>query len=578
MQLLLRKRTINTQGQAEFSDIELAAESIVIGSAPDCNLQLLDAQIGAQHAFIRSAGKGGARIAAAKKVKFIHNEKSVAQADLKVGDTLAFGAHKLTVVEAPSGFDLALEWVPSAVDGRYLARAYRTSLRETALRPRLTAWLIAIVVLLAAGIWPVAEYELRTHHKSAAPDQNAAPAAPMKMMRAGADTFWTAGPLHAAHRAAIGDRCEVCHAAPFRQVRDSACEACHKNMADHVEKSHPEHAQFGEFRCQSCHKEHNKPSYLVVRENNLCVDCHGTKKTPVKGFAQDTHPAFRVSVPTSKITRMQDNFSIAWSMARVEMTPTVKENSHLKFSHLQHLDGAKVQDQATGNALNCASCHRLKADKEHFEPITMQKNCIQCHDLGFDATQPQRQLPHGEVASVFEALDAHFIAKAYGQEQQVETPPRKIPNHYVVYESCKGDINCAKGQSMREATRQFTVRGCVSCHDIEEFPQADIRLRWQVVPVKLVSDWYPSAHFDHAVHLTRNGMQGDAVCTACHAAQKSKNSSDVLMPANDNCLQCHNDQHGSQQVPLQCVSCHAYHRVDNRRVDSGAKELNHAAL
>lgn len=570
MQLLLRKSAVNELGNVEFSDIELSGDEIAIGSAPDCPLQLLGEAIGARHAVLRMQG-GRARAIAGRSVRFLHNGDSVAQAELKVGDTLAFGAHELAVVAPPGGFELALEWRPAQVEGRYLARAYRTSLRETALRPRVAAWAIALLVLIGGGLFPLADYFYRLQQ---APSAQAAAHAP-PAQRITADKFWSSGPLHAAHQVAIGDRCEACHSAPFAPVQDTACAACHKDMPDHVARDNPAHAQLAAFQCQSCHKEHNRPSSLVVRESSLCVNCHSGLKTPVTAFAPGQHPEFRVSLLRSTVTRESGGFSIAWSQQRLPIAaavdaaaPAVRENSHLKFSHAQHLDGGRVQNRATGAALNCASCHTLGSDRQHFEPITMERSCSGCHELGFDAQQPQRQLPHADVTALFETLDAHFIAKAYGREPEPSAPPRRIPGHYATFESCRGDLNCARAQALREAERQFTQSGCVSCHDIETFPQAAIRERWQVVPVRLARDWYPAARFDHALHMTRidaNGQraQGDAVCAGCHAAQQSKDSADVLMPASGNCLQCHSSgpAAGVRQAPLQCVSCHAFHQL-----------------
>lgn len=565
MQLLLRKSTVNSQGQSEFSDIELGADSIAIGSAPDCGLQLLGAQIRARHAVIRSHA-GGARVEAERGCEFEHNGARVGRAALTVGDTLAFGDHRLTVLAPPRGFDLALEWHPGAADGRYLATAYRTSLGETRLRPRALAWVLALAVLLLAGALPLASYFLRQHAEPAA-------IAPLPVALATADSFWSSGPLHTAHRAALGDRCESCHAKPFEAVQDSTCQSCHKNAMAHVPAPHPDHAKFDGLRCASCHQEHEEPSTLVVRQDSLCVDCHRDRNTPVRGFAADQHPAFRLSLLQPDVRKMQDSFALSWSRARVPAAPGLQENSHLKFSHQLHLNGDKVRPQGGGAALQCGSCHTLSADREHFEPITMEKSCSSCHDLSFDPSRPQQQLPHGDAAAVYEVLEAHFISRAFGLERRSEAPQRRRPGHDTAGEACKNDAACAKAQAEREAVRQFTQRGCVTCHAVETFASSDPRMRWQVLPVRLTGDWFPAARFNHQVHLRQGNAQGDAACVTCHQAETSQSSSDILMPALDTCLQCHGDAHAQQKFPLQCVSCHAYHPAA-----AADKDPNHAAL
>lgn len=565
MQLLLRKCTLNARGETEFSDIELSADSITFGSAPDCDVQLLGADIPARHALLRGAG-GEARIEAVRGGVFAHNGNEVSRARLHGGDSLEFGSHRLQVVAAPTGFDLALQWWPGDVDGRYLASAYRTSLREAGPRPRRVAWGLALLVLLLAGVAPVAGYWLRQHAS--------APVAVELPLIQRADGLWLSGPLHTAHRVALGDRCEGCHQTPFQAVTDKTCRGCHSTMADHVAASHPQHALVGVQHCQSCHKEHNEPATLIVRADSLCVDCHRDRQTPVRGFAQGKHPELHPSLLTPSVQRLPQHFEVQWQ-SKKPATPV--ENSHLRFSHELHLDAAKMRTQNEGRPLVCSSCHTLAADKEHFEPITMEKSCRGCHDLGFDPRQPQKQLPHGDAAAVYDRLEGYFLGRTFGLEKQVvadTAAERRIPAHDAVDDTCRGNAACATARAARETERQFTQRGCVTCHVVEDFGGHDPRTRWQVLPVRLTRDFYPNAHFNHAVHIGAGATQGDAACASCHGAQKSRLSSDVLMPDLKTCLQCHGDSHTAQRFPLQCVSCHVYHPA----AAAGRKEPNRVAF
>jgi len=556
MQLLLRKCTLNERGETELSDIELSADQITFGSAPDCDVQLLGENIRARHALLRIS-RGAARIEAARGCELSYNGGAVARAQLRGGDTLEFGAHRLQVMDAPAGFDLALQWWPGEVDGRLLAQAYRTSLRDTGLRPRLVAWTLAIVVLLLAGAAPVASYWLRQH--AGAPSATAPGAAPNPPLVQRADSLWLSGPLHAAHQVALGGRCEGCHQTPFRQVTDDACRGCHKNVADHVDGAHPQHALIAGLHCQNCHKEHNEPETLVLRADSLCVDCHRERQTPVRGFAAGAHPELHPSLLTPAVQRLPDRFEVRW---RSERPAEPKENSHLRFSHAAHLDAAKMRAQNKGEPLSCSSCHTLAPDKEHFVPITMEKSCSRCHDLSFDPRQPQKQLPHGDPAAVYDMLEGYFLGRSFGVNKNIADdggPARRLPAHAAADDSCRGDAACARAKAARETERQFTQRGCVTCHVGETFGGSDPRTRWQVLPVRLTRDFYPDAHFNHAVHIGAGSAQGDAACVGCHRANTSRVSSDVLMPDLKTCLQCHGDAHAAQSFPLQCVSCHAYH-------------------
>ena len=565
MQLLLRKCTLNERGETEFSDIELSAKAISLGSAPDCDVQLLGEAIGARHARLGEYG-----IEAARGCTFTLNGEMVGRARLRVGDTLEFGAHRLQVVAAPAGFDLALQWWPGAVDGRYLERAYRTSLRAAGLRPRLAAWTLALLILLLAGAAPVASYWLRQHAAAPASEKQSLPLAQR------ADCLWLSGPLHAAHRVALGDRCEGCHQQPFQQVTDNACRHCHQKVADHIDTTHPHHALLDGLRCQNCHKEHNEPQALVPRADSLCVDCHRDRATPVRGFAAGAHPPLHPSLLQPSVRRFADRIEVTWRGEK-SGAPKPKENSHLRFSHEAHLDAAKMRAHNGGQPLTCSSCHSLAPDQEHFEPITMEKSCRRCHELGFDPQRPQRQLPHGDIAAVYDTLEGYFLGRTFGADKSADAhaaPARRLPAHDATDNSCRGDAACATARAARETERQFTQRGCVTCHEVEDFGTADPRTRWQVLPVRLTRDFFPNAHFNHAAHIGAGSASGDAACAGCHAANTSRASSDVLMPGLDTCLQCHGDAHAAQRFPLQCVSCHAYHPASA----AGRKDLNRVAL
>ena len=79
--------------------------------------------------------------------------------------------------------------------------------------------------------------------------------------------------------------------------------------------------------------------------------------------------------------------------------------------------------------------------------------------------------------------------------------------------------------------------------------------------------------FDHQSHLTQSGERSDQLCLSCHAADSSSLSEDILMPEQDNCLQCH-DTHSSSSVQLECVDCHSYHlKADHQQVFLHSSDL-----
>ena len=579
MQLLLRKLTVNEQGESQFADVELATETVFLGSAPNCDIQLLGEKIQSRHARIRLT-KNGVYLQANKRCEFKHNGKIVKECYLKQGDTLEFESHVLEVSEPPPGFDFALHWQPAEVDGSLLANAYQTSLEQIGWRTRRMTWLIFLAVILCAGLVPLGDYLYRTagnsidHTSSSVTiDQNDKQSAFSDRNRATADSFWISGPLHSAHRVALGAQCDICHQKPFEQVTDQACESCHTTITSHVHKAHANAGVLDGLHCQNCHKEHNEPVQLVNAQDALCTDCHKELKPTVSGFKGADHPPFELTLLEPSVKRNLGSLSVDWSYRKVPASQDIaaqvesiqkaddhiKENSHLKFSHIQHLDGDKVKNLTSDQALACNECHQLSADQEHFAPIDMEQHCIACHELSFDPSNPKKQLPHGKVEAIYETLEAHFLGKAFNDSAEETFERRRLPAKTDEKISCKGDFKCAQKQAVIEADRQFSQRGCVTCHEIEALEGVDATSRWQVLPSRLTHDWFPAAHFNHQSHLTQSGAEGNALCISCHQADKSDSSHDVLIPGIENCLSCHGDSSMQDKVTVNCISCHGFH-------------------
>lgn len=567
MQLLLRQITYDSSGLPEYADSELTRDNIVIGRSQKSDIQLLDKGVAAEHARLTKSGDK-LRLVAAKGQSFIINSKIQKQAELKPGDEIRIGAQTFICTEAPTGFDLALEWQFVEMPEGALSDAYRTSVSQLGFSPRIASWVLFVLVLLV-GLSPLLS-DIWQADKPAVQAANELANDNMAFHK-----LWLSGPLLSAHELTTGNNCTACHQTPFVQVKDNACQQCHVALGDHVMPAeHPAEiaewvAALDEFACQNCHKEHNEPASLVARNEGLCLDCHQQMKPSVKGFSQDAHPEFALSLLRPDVTRQNGLLAIDWQLEKLRSQASdghesriaaVKETSHLKFPHDTHLDGEAVKHARRGDALQCADCHTLSSDREHFEPISMETSCASCHDLSFDPRTPQKQLPHGAPEEVYDALEAHFVKLAFSPDTLVGFERRRIPGRTFTEEDCDQDYACAKQQALRETGRQFSQRGCVTCHEVSEQENAEGSERWEVLPVKINHDWYADARFDHQSHLTQWDQSGDAVCSSCHSATTSAESSDILMPNIAQCVDCHDGRAQAGRVALTCISCHAYHR------------------
>lgn len=564
MDLLLREKQTGP-GQAEgFTDRELSGDPLTLGSAQHAMLQLIGEGIFGQHATLGRSGSdvsvtciGRARIKVHGKDGEAGKEQK--SATLAVGDAIELGGHRLTRIAAPAGFDIALELLRNpAVDSASFERAYRTRLEDTWLGKRLPSWaLLLLVILFGLGfpLWLVLDNDEST---------------PVDDAKLFTDAIWTSGPLHAIHNHAIGNDCQACHKELFKRVPDEACEACHKNVTDHVVAGHASLESAPTDRCATCHKEHNQPTLLVISADTLCTDCHAeperlADRVPhmqaVTGFDEDSHPPFEIALERSRRT---DGGEFEWDRIEAKIKGAT-EASNLKFPHELHLAGEKVK-WTDGEAMVCGNCHTLASDREHFEPVTMEKHCRECHELTFDAASPERQLPHGQPHEAVAMMEAHFIRYYANPSSAVVPKPherRRRPNQAhqpaPVGTCSQGASACAMARTQQEAESQFLNSGCVTCHVVEDHGSQDVYARFEVLPVKLSHDFMPTAKFDHHSHLTQKDVTGDMACATCHAAQSAKSSQDVLIPDIGSCTTCHNDAHADQSVPLDCIACHAYH-------------------
>ena len=570
MQFLLRQ-VIQDQGQKLLQDTELAADVITIGSAPDQLIQLRGGAIARRHALLQYKGGKLTLSCVDKGASVLIAGERVSKAELAIGDEVFFETHRLKVTAAPAGFDVACELaIDDELQEHAFESAYVTDLSQTALAKRAPAYLLSLLVILLAFAYPFSAYVLRD---TASPDP---------VSQAGphhGDIFWSSGPLLPAHQVEIGDDCSACHKKAFQQVPNNACVECHQGTNDHYSELAVNHIAMGVSQCQACHKEHNEPEMMIVNSDKLCVDCHQSslKDIPgsepvaaVKGFDTSSHPEFKLNYLLPTMIKKGTGFGVDWLNKRHPFGSSRQEASNLKFPHDVHLDIDKVQTANTGEGMVCKDCHSLKSDKEHFQPIAMEQHCSACHDLTFDSEQPGRQLPHGNPREVVQTIEEHFV-KVYADPEFKDNNQgrkRRRPGQQERMQNCNASaFECGMERAVQEANTQFNQRGCVTCHEVSDNKSDDIYARWQVLPVKITSDWYVSATFDHASHLTQRGQSEVEVCSSCHDAKASHVSSDVMIPGMKNCLQCHGDVAAQQKVIVNCVSCHAFHPQQSPTVD-----------
>jgi len=562
MDILIRRIRRYSKGGEELAETAVNHATITLGHRNDQVLQVLDPAIGGEH-LVLTAGSGGRfRFHTVGGTTVALDGKLLRKGRLGPGDSLRLGGQTLTVAEPPAGFDGALELTEVELGAAYgPATHFRISLAQTGLGTRKLAWLLALTIPALFLLIPVFGMQWPQVSQFAR-NQPLLPS----------DTQWSTGPLANAHHIpGIGADCNACHLKPFERAPDRGCVACHDRMHGHIDTRRVAVPTLSERRCASCHKEHNEPANLVRDDARLCVQCHrrptalaaarGEQPLPqaVAGFSAAGHPEFRLTM----LRPLRGGAD--WRRERLAPdTGEVTETSRLKFPHDLHLDPEQVTSLRSGEGLDCGICHRLRADREHFEPIDMEQHCADCHSLAFDADMPDKQLPHGSAAAAVVALEEHFMRKfadpALGAGSGGRD--RRRPGRGDSAGRCEGSVlECGRRLALEEARNQFNRSGCVTCHEVDTRPGQAPEQRWRVRSVRLTDDWYPFARFDHRAHLTQapERAPGTGACLTCHAADQAPASSAVLIPGRDNCLQCHSGERQRARVQLTCRDCHGFH-------------------
>ena len=562
MDALLREIRPSADGIAEYRDVEVSADTLTLGSAPDRTIQLLGGNVAPEHAEIRLV-RNEVRLVCRRGRTVRINSKEEASVRLPPGSSIEIGGNYLSFFVPPPGFDVGIQiQLDPNIDAGIFESAFCTDLHQVWFSMRSAAWLSSALVVCLAFIAPLLLAD--------ADNVNLA-----RLTWLPSDALWLSGPLHPAHKLAIGEDCRACHVKFFQRVQDTACLDCHEIINDHVHKE--KMASLSSLgptpRCATCHREHNEPNpHLVIRADTLCINCHAESRQrlgdmdtwPVHGFSELSHPAFSAHLLKPVSSRAGTGLVFEWQTI-VEDVSYASEMSNLKFPHDSHLDPDLVTDLHDGTALGCNDCHRLSLDREHFVPITMETRCVGCHELTFDPAMPDRQLPHGQPLEVMLTLEGQYLRKFSDPNvPQEAVVRRRIPDRKNTTRECVNTaFACAAEAAAADIREQFSVRGCISCHIVEEHSSSEIYARYQVHPVRLATDYFPAGRFDHYSHQLMKEQTGDAACLFCHIADKSSASSDLLIPDIDTCVQCHGDEPAAERVTIRCVSCHSYHPLES---------------
>jgi predicted CXXCH cytochrome family protein len=186
------------------------------------------------------------------------------------------------------------------------------------------------------------------------------------------------------HPGAAASDCVDCHSPHASQKPGlaktdpvSICVSCHTDQAEQHKKAHLHQPAF-EQGCATCHEPHGGDNAKLLRAstpNQLCLECHGPDRNPVKVEADHL-----VTIFDGKVRLPEDYFS------KVVVLPIKYGAGHPTDHHpvTDRMDGDKVKMQ-----INCLTCHQPHSSTQAGLLVKDQTNnmafCSSCHN-GRDVT------------------------------------------------------------------------------------------------------------------------------------------------------------------------------------------------
>ncbi len=344
--------------------------------------------------------------------------------------------------------------------------------------------------------------------------------------------FISPGKISNAHIAFEKD-CVKCHSSSFSNVKNSDCNACHKNNEHHNNLTKLVNLDKKLDRdCVECHSEHKGKNTHKYEDSSTCINCHSNSSNlNVDDSLREvsnllTHPEFKTDKDFIK---------------------------HIKFNHQLHF--AKNFEME-----NCQTCHDFSKKVE--KSVSYVENCSSCHALNFDERLPNLVTPHVEPNLVFNFMYSEY-AKLYLNEKpsaKSDFDLSKKPGYSKKVYSNLDERKFAKDVILAEArySEQSLFEGgeCAKCHNVSKLSNVDLNSLtsiYQVINLSKKKLSYNTHSFSHKKHLSVS-------CKNCHGdVASSKDLKTLTQPSIKNCLECHSDSGSDGKIETQCVDCHYYH-------------------
>jgi hypothetical protein len=361
-----------------------------------------------------------------------------------------------------------------------------------------------------------------------------------------------------------------------RSLMDQACLNCHPATGLHV----PQAASFAlravsnelavvhATNCFVCHREHVGRERMSLPNGLTCASCHNNadelKRASVSirlknPAGASTHPS------TGENRDLGDGLvrfvAPARSPGSLKPFPdfahghppfgyedaNLRDPADLKFNHERHRR-AEIVAMSKDQKLDCTDCHKLGPEGAHHQPVSYARHCQQCHTLQLLQSLPKLLIPHGDAekvryflasldTSITNAIRADGVSDPAELSKRLDLERKSLRERgrdtladleqMVFFEGDPKDIGSARRTHVND--RKF-VTECAKCHTVSS---GDAISAPKVNPPNIAQRWLERGSFTHLPHQ-------HMACVDCHkAAETSQKTSDILLPSQKLCADCH---------------------------------------
>jgi hypothetical protein len=188
------------------------------------------------------------------------------------------------------------------------------------------------------------------------------------------------------------------------------------------------------------------------------------------------------------------------------------------------------------------------------QPISYEQHCSACHSLHFSADVPELKIPHHDPGLILNEMQSTGLtllyrdyAVKYAGITDEEGQKKFILDQFAKLKA-RG-INTTEDLLIRvyrtgdppNVKEDQAFPACAKCHEVN-YPGGNVAAK--NTPTNTADRWLTRGPFNHTPHL-------HMACVDCHdKALKSSRTSDILMPSQTKCAECHRPLQNATDAPV----------------------------